>query len=144
MDRHRYPSRARWQCSSPGCWAWAMACAAACRSSMILLEHGPGLPDGPGSVFLSCALQNLYIKDSGRAMIFATTASRKQNCLKWIALGCLAGLILLLSTGCAAPKMEPTAVTFSTPYQAVVLINNSVYYGKLAGYGTSNPVLTDV
>jgi len=63
----------------------------------------------------------------------------------WIVLGCLAGLILLLSTGCAAPaKMEPTAVTFSTPYQAVVLINNSVYYGKLAGYGTSNPVLTDV
>ena len=78
-------------------------------------------------------------------MIFAMTASRKQNCLKGIVLGCLAGLVLLLSTGCAAPgKMEPTAVTFSTPYQAVVLINNSVYYGKLAGYGTSNPVLTDV
>ena len=77
-------------------------------------------------------------------MIFAMTASRKQNCLKGIVLGCLAGLILLLSTGCAAPRMEPTAVTFSTPYQAVVLINNSVYYGKLAGYGTSNPVLTDV
>jgi len=73
------------------------------------------------------------------------TASGKQNCLKGIVLGCLAGLILLLSTGCAAPgKMEATAVTFSTPYQAVVLINNSVYYGKLAGYGTSNPVLTDV
>jgi len=77
-------------------------------------------------------------------MIFAMTASRKQNSLKWFVLGCLAGLTLLLSTGCAAPKMEPTAVTFSTPYQAVVLINNSVYYGKLAGYGTSNPVLTDV
>ena len=78
-------------------------------------------------------------------MTFAMTAGGKQNCLKWIVLGFLAGLILLLSTGCAAPgKMEPTAVTFSTPYQAVVLINNSVYYGKLAGYGTSNPVLTDV
>jgi len=77
-------------------------------------------------------------------MIFATTANRKQNCLQWIAVGCLAGMILLLSAGCAAPKMEPTAVTFSTPYQAVVLVNNSVYYGKLAGYGTSNPVLTDV
>ena len=75
----------------------------------------------------------------------ATTTGRKQNCLKlWIALGCLAGLTLLLSTGCAAPKVEPTAVTFSTPYQAVVLINNSVYYGKLSGWGTSNPVLSDV
>ena len=34
---------------------------------------------------------------------------------------------------CAVQKMETPAVTFSTPYQAVVLINNSVYYGKLAG-----------
>jgi len=79
-------------------------------------------------------------------MTFATmTAFKKQNPLKWIALGCLAALILLLSTGCAAPaKTEAQAVTFSTPYQAVVLINNSVYYGKLSGWGTSNPVLTDV
>jgi hypothetical protein len=80
-------------------------------------------------------------------MTFAmTTASGKQNYLKlWIALGCLAGL-LLLGAGCAMPvKTEAAqAVTFSTPYQAVVLINNSVYYGKLSGWGTSNPVLTDV
>jgi hypothetical protein len=78
-------------------------------------------------------------------MTFAMSASRKQNCLKGIVLGCLAGLILVLSTGCPPPaKTEATAVTFSTPYQAVVLINNSVYYGKLSGWGTSNPVLTDV
>ena len=73
-------------------------------------------------------------------------ASGKQDYFKlWIALGCLVGL-LLLSTGCAMPpKTEAAqAVTFSTPYQAVVLINNSVYYGKLSGWGTSNPVLTDV
>jgi len=37
-----------------------------------------------------------------------------------------------------------TAVSFATPYQAVLLSNNSVYFGKLSGYGTSNPVLTDV
>jgi hypothetical protein len=81
-------------------------------------------------------------------MTFATTtASRKLNRLKlWIALGCLAGLLLLLSTGCPAPAKTDAAqaVTFSTPYQAVVLINNSVYYGKLSGWGTSNPVLSDV
>jgi hypothetical protein len=80
-------------------------------------------------------------------MTFATTTARKTlTCLRlWIALGCLAGLLLLLSTGCAAPaKTEVQAVTFSTPYQAVVLINNSVYYGKLSGWGTSNPVLSDV
>lgn len=34
--------------------------------------------------------------------------------------------------------------SFSTPYQAVLLINGAVYYGKLSGYGTRNPMLTDV
>ena len=46
-----------------------------------------------------------------------------------------------------AAKVEApaaSAVTFPTPYQAVLLSNNSVYFGKLAGYGTSNPVLTEV
>jgi len=36
------------------------------------------------------------------------------------------------------------AVTFPTPYQAVLLANGAVYYGKLEGYGTSNPVLRNV
>ena len=34
--------------------------------------------------------------------------------------------------------------TFPTAYQAVLLVNGAVYYGKLDGYGTRNPVLTDV
>ncbi len=34
--------------------------------------------------------------------------------------------------------------TFATPYQAVLLTNGAVYYGKLSGYGTRNPTLTDV
>jgi hypothetical protein len=33
---------------------------------------------------------------------------------------------------------------FDTPYQAVLLINGSVYFGKLEGYGTKFPVLRDV
>ncbi len=80
-------------------------------------------------------------------MTFAMmTASGKQNRLNlWIALGCLVCLVLALGTGCApAGKMESPTVTFSTPYQAVLLANNSVYFGKLAGWGTPNPVLTDV
>src|SRR5215471_7672020 len=36
------------------------------------------------------------------------------------------------------------ATTFPTQYQAVLLSNGAVYYGKLAGYGTRNPVLSDV
>jgi len=35
-------------------------------------------------------------------------------------------------------------VKFNTPYQAVLLSNGSVYFGKLDGYGGKNPVLTDV
>lgn len=32
---------------------------------------------------------------------------------------------------------------FSTTYQAVLLNNGAVYYGKLTGYGTRNPTLTE-
>lgn len=34
--------------------------------------------------------------------------------------------------------------TFTTPYQAVLLSNGAVYYGKLDGYGTRTPTLTDI
>jgi hypothetical protein len=61
--------------------------------------------------------------------------------LRLTALSLLVVTALALLAGCAAP---PTAVSFSTPYQAVLLSNNSVYFGKLAGYGTPSPVLTDV
>jgi hypothetical protein len=37
-----------------------------------------------------------------------------------------------------------TPVAFSTPYQAVLLTNGSAYFGKLEGYGTPRPVLTEV
>ena len=33
---------------------------------------------------------------------------------------------------------------FTTPYQAVLLSNGAVYYGRLAGYGTHAPTLTDI
>jgi hypothetical protein len=39
---------------------------------------------------------------------------------------------------------HPRAVQFTTPYQAVLLINGQLYFGRLEGYGTSNPVLTEV
>jgi hypothetical protein len=39
---------------------------------------------------------------------------------------------------------HPRAVPFSTPYQAVLLINGQVFFGRLEGYGTSNPVLSEV
>jgi len=35
-------------------------------------------------------------------------------------------------------------VVFPSPFQAVLLTNGAVYYGKLQGYGTPHPVMTDV
>ena len=61
----------------------------------------------------------------------------------WIAASSLVFSTIVLFAGCTPPP-QPTAVAFTTPYQAVLLSNNSVYFGKLAGYGTPNPVLTDV
>ena len=79
-------------------------------------------------------------------MTFAmTTASGKQNCLNLDCAGMSGRPNFAAGHGLfRRPEDGGPAVTFSTPYQAVVLINNSVYYGKLSGYGTSNPVLTDV
>jgi len=57
----------------------------------------------------------------------------------------IASLLFLNACQPQAPTAATaTAVSFATPYQAVLLTNNSVYFGKLSGYGTSNPVLTDV
>ncbi len=36
------------------------------------------------------------------------------------------------------------SVQFSTPFQAVLLTNGSVYFGHLHGYGGQEPVLTEV
>lgn len=38
----------------------------------------------------------------------------------------------------------PPAVAFTTPYQAVLLTNGNAFFGKLEGYGTQRPVLTEV
>lgn len=43
-----------------------------------------------------------------------------------------------------ARTLRKKDVTFTTPYQAVLLTNGSVYFGKLAGYGSPHPVLTEV
>jgi hypothetical protein len=50
----------------------------------------------------------------------------------------VAGLLFIRSTGPSTP------VAFTTPYQAVLLTNGAAYFGKLEGYGTSRPVLSEV
>ena len=71
-------------------------------------------------------------------------AGTRKGRMFWI-LGCIVCLLIGLFVGHAVTyhKMRE-ASSFSTPYQAVLLSNGSVYYGKLSGYGSGHPVLTDV
>jgi hypothetical protein len=57
----------------------------------------------------------------------------------------LAGLLVLVALGLHIyHTIRGNSVRFSTPYQAVLLSNGSVYFGHLQGYGTPQPILTEV
>lgn len=62
----------------------------------------------------------------------------------WVLLLLLSFMLALCPACSRNADAGANAVTFTTPYQAVLLSNGSVYYGKLSGYGTPTPVLTDV
>jgi hypothetical protein len=56
-----------------------------------------------------------------------------------------AGLFIVVGIALALwTTRSASTVKFDTPYQAVLLDNNQVYYGKVQGVGTPFPVLTDV
>jgi hypothetical protein len=50
----------------------------------------------------------------------------------------IAAFMIVKNTSPGAPEV------FTTPYQAVLLMNGSAYFGKLEGYGTPHPVLKEV
>lgn len=55
------------------------------------------------------------------------------------------GLVIMVAVTLALwTTRGASTVKFDTPYQAVLLDNNQVYYGKVQGLGTPFPVLTDV
>ena len=57
----------------------------------------------------------------------------------------LAGLLAIVALGSHLMRhARSSAVVFTTPYQAVLLANGSVYFGHLQGYGSHQPILTDV
>jgi hypothetical protein len=57
----------------------------------------------------------------------------------------VAGIVVIAAAFLIVKNTKPgPAVTFTTPYQAVLLTNGTAYFGKLAGYGTPQPVLTEV
>jgi hypothetical protein len=57
----------------------------------------------------------------------------------------LAGIVVIVAAFMFVKDTRPgSPVVFTTPYQAVLLTNGSAYFGKLEGYGTPRPVLTEV
>ena len=53
-------------------------------------------------------------------------------------------LVIALAAWHFVDRVRNHDVQFSTPYQAVLLTNGAVYFGHLQGYGTHQPVLTEV
>lgn len=57
----------------------------------------------------------------------------------------LAGIVVIVAAFMFIKDTRPgSPIVFTTPYQAVLLTNGSAYFGKLEGYGTPRPVLTEV
>jgi hypothetical protein len=61
--------------------------------------------------------------------------------LKNFAIGLVTGVILTLAWGYWFVERHQK---FTTPYQAVLLDDNQVFYGKLSALSGAHPILTDV
>jgi hypothetical protein len=62
--------------------------------------------------------------------------------LKKLVASIFALAVLMNTTGCEHRRLKGPEIT--TPYAAVLLDNNQVYFGKLANAGSPYPELTDV
>ena len=57
----------------------------------------------------------------------------------------LAGIVVIVAAFMFVRRTSRgSPVKFTTPYQAVLLTNGTAYFGKLEGYGTPRPVLSEV
>jgi hypothetical protein len=76
----------------------------------------------------------------------ASESERSTRRKFWVITACIACVLIGFAIGHMATYhwMGHNLTAFRTPYQAVLLSNGAVYYGKLSGYGTRYPVLTDV
>ena len=71
---------------------------------------------------------------------------RKWNFPVWVApVGAAAAALLIAVIAWFYTQTPEPPVRLTTPYQAVLLANNTVYFGRLEGYGASPfPVLREV
>ena len=53
-------------------------------------------------------------------------------------------VVIVLAVAAFVWTSQQSAVKLTTPYQAVLLTNGSVYYGKVEGLGKPYPILRDV
>jgi hypothetical protein len=74
------------------------------------------------------------------------TAGRKGSgrIIAWSVIALIVGLLVGHMVTYHMMERHRTAFAFQTQYQAVLLINGAVYYGKLSDYGTRHPMLEDV
>jgi hypothetical protein len=57
----------------------------------------------------------------------------------------LAGLVVVAAaTYHLVSQVRESRFAFTTPYQAVLLVNGSVYFGHLQNYSSRHPILVDV
>lgn len=77
-----------------------------------------------------------------------TTPPQKRFGSLGLIVGCVVCLLIGMFVGHAITyhwmEHHQRGQEFLTPYQAVLLSNGAVYYGKLSGYHTRMPLLTDV
>lgn len=57
---------------------------------------------------------------------------------------CLAAAVVVLAIELVRARDTDALPQFTTTFQAVLLDNNQVFYGKLSGLGTAYPKMTDV
>jgi len=73
--------------------------------------------------------------------------SRRGSTAGWIGRNVVIQAALIMAAAILLAAWMTTrahTVSFDKPYQAVLLSNGQVYYGRLEGYGTSKPILREV
>ena len=77
-------------------------------------------------------------------MVESPIRAQRRYAAKPSQMGWVAAVLLGLAFSFYYWKTTRGAADFPTPYQAVLLSNGAVYYGKLQGYGTARPLMNDV
>jgi hypothetical protein len=64
--------------------------------------------------------------------------------LEPIVIGCLTAAVIVLAIELVITRSHDAPPQFNTTFQAVLLDNGQVFYGKLSGLGAPYPKMTDV